>query len=134
MLLQRYSQKGDTKRKVMKIKEIVRLVNGKLLTSEYNKNKEIKCAFAADLISDILMCTKEPTLLLTGLTNPQIIRLADMIDLEGIVFVRGKKPPKEIIDMAKERELPLIITPFTMFKTSGILFQNGIRSCSISEC
>ena len=118
----------------MKIKEIVKLINGKLLTPPFTKEREISCAFAADLISDILMCTKEPTLLLTGLTNPQIIRLADMIDLEGIVFVRGKKPPKEIVDMAIERELPLIVTPYTMFKTSGILFQNGIRSCSISEC
>ncbi len=118
----------------MKIEEIVKLVNGELLTPYHSNQKDIKCAFAADLISDILMCTKEPTLLLTGLTNPQIIRLADMIDLEGIIFVRGKRPPQIIIDMAKERGLPLIVTPFTMFKTSGILFNHGIRSCSISEC
>ncbi len=119
----------------MKISEIAKLINGEVLTPVENiQQKDIRCAFAADLISDILMCTKEPTLLLTGLTNPQIIRLSDMIDLEGIVFVRGKRPPKEIVEMAKERNLPLIVTPYTMFKTSGILYNNGIRSCSISEC
>ena len=118
----------------MKVSEIVKRVEGKLITHNITPNQEIKCAFAADLISDILMCTKEPTLLLTGLTNPQIIRLADMIDLEGIIFVRGKIPSQQIIDMAKERDLPIIITGFTMFKTAGILYNAGIRGCSISEC
>ena len=89
------------------------------------------CAFGSDLISDILMCTKEPTLLLTGLTNPQVIRLADMIDILGIVFVRGKKPSQELIDMANERDLPMISTAFTLYKSSGILYNNGLRSCKI---
>ena len=118
----------------MKVKEIVQKVEGKLISHQTVPDKEIKCAFAADLISDILMCTKEPTLLLTGLTNPQIIRLADMIDLEGIIFVRGKTPSKQIIEMAKERDLPVIVTNFTMFKTAGTLYNLGIRSCSVSEC
>lgn len=118
----------------MKVSEIVEKVEGRLITPHTTPEREIFCAFAADLISDILMCTKESTLLLTGLTNPQVIRLADMIDLEGIIFVRGKVPSQEILNMAKERDLPIIITTFTMFKTAGVLFSSGIRSCSISEC
>ncbi|MDP8267947.1 MAG: transcriptional regulator [Candidatus Tenebribacter davisii] len=115
----------------MKLKEIVELLEADLLFEDVDKEKEITCAFGSDLISDILMCTKESTLLLTGLTNPQIIRLSDMIDLFGIVFVRGKVPPKEIIDMAKERKLPLISTKFTLYRSSGILFNSGLRSCKI---
>jgi len=94
-------------------------------------NREVPCAFASDLISDILMCTKEPTLLLTGLTNNQVIRLADMIDLIGIVFVRGKKPMQDVIDMAKERGLPLVATNMTLYRSSGILYNAGLRSCRI---
>jgi len=91
----------------------------------------VPCAFSSDLISDILMCTKEPTLLLTGLTNNQVIRLCDMIDIVGIVFVRGKRPLQEIIDMAEERNIPLICTNLTMYRSSGLLFNAGLRSCKI---
>lgn len=115
----------------MKLGEIVNALEAEVLTSGTDLDSDISCAFASDLISDILMCTKEPTLLLSGLTNPQIIRLSDMIDLFGIVFVRGKKPSQEIVQMANERDLPLITTRFTMYRTSGILFNLGLRSCKI---
>lgn len=115
----------------MKLKKVIKALNGELLTKDVNIDIDVKCAFGSDLISDILHCTKEPTLLLTGLTNPQVIRLADMIDLFGIVFVRGKRPTDEIIKMATERELPLILTKFTLYKTSGILYNSGLASCKI---
>ena len=115
----------------MKLKEIAELLEAEIFCTEEQLEEEIPCAFGSDLISDILMCTKEPTLLLTGLTNPQIVRLADMIDLLGIIFVRGKKPTDELIEMAKDRGLPMISTAFTLYKSSGILYNNGLRSCKI---
>jgi serine kinase of HPr protein (carbohydrate metabolism regulator) len=115
----------------MTLKEILSLLEAEILTHNSDLDKDIPCAFASDLISDILMCTKEPTLLLTGLTNPQVIRLADMIDLLGIVFVRGKTPPRELVEMAEERNLALISTKLTMYRSSGILYNTGLRSCKI---
>jgi predicted transcriptional regulator len=115
----------------MKIREILELLEGRLLNENVDLDEDVTCAFGSDLISDILHCTKEPTLLLTGLTNPQIIRLSDMIDLFGIVFVRGKVPPADIVEMAEERGLPIISTPYTLYKTSGILYNSGLRSCKI---
>ncbi len=115
----------------MKLKKIVELLEAEVFCPEKYLEKDITCAFGSDLISDILMCTKEPTLLLTGLTNPQVVRLADMIELQGIVFVRGKKPTPELVEMAKESDLPMISTAFTLFKSSGILYNEGLRSCRI---
>jgi hypothetical protein len=115
----------------MTLKEILTLLEADVLTPNADLNKEVPCAFASDLISDILMCTKEPTLLLTGLTNPQVIRLSDMIDLLGIVFVRGKVPPRELIEMAEERNLVLLSTKLTMYRSSGILYNADLRSCKI---
>ncbi len=115
----------------MTLKDILTLLEAELLTAPSDLDKEVPCAFASDLISDILMCTKEPTLLLTGLTNPQVIRLSDMIDLLGIVFVRGKVPPQELIEMAEERNLMLLSTKLTMYRSSGILYNKGLRSCKI---
>jgi predicted transcriptional regulator len=54
-----------------------------------------------------------------------------MIDLTAIVFVRGKKPLQDVIDMAQERGLPIITTKFTLYRCSGLLFNAGLRSCKI---
>ncbi|MCD8480160.1 MAG: transcriptional regulator [Candidatus Cloacimonetes bacterium] len=115
----------------MTLRDIVALLEAEVLYPEADLEREVPCAFASDMISDILMCTKEPTLLLTGLTNNQVIRLSDMIDLTGIVFVRGKKPLQDVIEMAEERGLPIISTKFTLYRCSGILFNAGLRSCKI---
>jgi predicted transcriptional regulator len=115
----------------MTLRELVALLEGEVLFPEADLDREVPCAFASDLISDILMCTKEPTLLLTGLTNNQVIRLSDMIDLTGIVFVRGKRPLQDVIEMVAERGLPIITTKFTLYRCSGILFNAGLRSCKI---
>ncbi|MGC9362358.1 MAG: transcriptional regulator [Candidatus Syntrophosphaera sp.] len=115
----------------MTLKEIIALLDARVLNPGVDIEADIPCAFASDLISDILMCTKEPTLLLTGLTNNQVIRLADMIDLIGIIFVRGKCPPDEIVEMARERNLPMICTNLTMYRSSGLLYNAGLRSCKI---
>ena len=115
----------------MKLKEIVAILDGEVLLPEVYLEMEVPCAFSSYRIIDILMCTKEPTLLLTGLTNNQVIRLCDMIDIVGIVFVRGKRPLQDIIDMARERNIPLICTNYTMYRSSGLLFNAGLRSCKI---
>lgn len=115
----------------MTLKKLIDILDAKLLTTKTDKNLEISCAFGCDLISDILMCTKEKTLLLTGLTNSQIIRVSDMIDLEGIVFVRGKIPTAEIIEMADIRDLPVLSTELTLYQASGLLYENNLRACKV---
>ena len=91
---------------------------------------EIQSACGADLMSDVLAYTKEQTLLLTGLTNIQVIRTAEISDLAGIVFVRGKRPSEEIVQFAAGKGIPLLVTELPMFESCGILFQNGVRGCA----
>lgn len=66
--------------------------------------------------------------MLTGLTNIQIIRVADMIEARAIVFVRGKKPGQDIILLAREKNLPLLVTRRFLFESCGLLYQHGLRS------
>lgn len=115
----------------MKLKDVQQLLQAQILTGEDLLDQiEIKMICGSDLISDVLAFTKENTLLLTGLTNPQIIRTADMIDLSGIVFVRGKMPSDDVIKMAEEHHFPLLLTKFPLYETCGILYSAGLNGCS----
>ncbi|SHI86906.1 DRTGG domain-containing protein [Desulfofundulus thermosubterraneus] len=89
---------------------------------------EVTCGFGCDLISDSLCFARPGCLLLTGLTNVQIIRLAEMVEARAIVFVRGKKPGEDVIKLAREKGLPLLATDLFLFESCGILYQAGLRS------
>jgi len=113
--------------KLTVIKEILRAEV--LAGEEYLDQVEVLTVCGADLMSDVLAFTKEKTLLLTGLTNNQVIRTAEMIDLSGIVFVRGKRPGPDVLKMAKERKLPLLLTSYPLYEACGILFSTGLDGC-----
>ena len=83
---------------------------------------KVETVGAADLLSDVLALSQAGTLLLTGLISTQVIRTAIVADLCGVVFVRGKKPGKEILALAKESRIPVLGTPLRMFDAAGRLY------------
>ena len=68
---------------------------------------------------------------MTGLTNPQVIRTAEMAGIVAIVFVRGKLPPPETIALAQDKDIPLLASKYTMYETCGRLYQTGLPSCGL---
>lgn len=111
----------------MKLSDVADIIGGKILNNADYIEKEVKCAFASDLMSDVLTIDTDGLLLITGLANMQTIRTAEMADIDGIVFVRNKKPTQEMIKLAEENNIVLIESPLSMFNVSGKLFQAGIN-------
>ncbi len=111
----------------MKLTKIQELLNAKIYTgAELAEGLEVKDAFGSDLMSDVLAFVQEQGLLLTGLRNSQVVRTAEMMDMQVVVFVRGKEPDEEMISVAEERSIILMSTEMTMFSACGILYQNGL--------
>lgn len=116
----------------LKLKDIIQVVEGRVLTDDIDLDMPISCAAGADLMSDVLAFAKPKALLLTGLVNPQVVRTAEMADIAAIVFVRGKTPGPETIALAREKGIPLIASPYSMFEMCGRLFEAGMASCDIT--
>jgi len=112
----------------MKISKLIELINGKLLTDQVPVDGEIAGAMGADLMSDVLASIKPEAALLTGLCNPQVIRTATIADIHAIVFVRGKQPDEQSIEIANEESIPMITTKLGLFEACGILYQAGMVS------
>ncbi len=89
----------------------------------------VDLACGADLMSDVLAFTHAGTLLLTGLTNPQVVRTAEMAGIKAIVFVRGKMPPPETIALAEKKDIPLLASPLTLYESCGRLYAHGLQGC-----
>ncbi len=111
----------------MKLRQIIEIVKGTLLTERANLDSEIAYCGASDLMSDVLAFMKPGSLLLTGLVHPQSVRTAEMADLAAIVFVRGKTPGPETISLAEEQQIPLIASPYGMYEMCGRLYKEGLE-------
>ena len=88
--------------------------------------REVFFACGSDLMSDVLAYVGQQTLLLTGLTNAQVLRTAEMTDVSAIVFVRGKKPGEELRSMARALGIALMSTGLTMYEACGTLYMQGL--------
>jgi predicted transcriptional regulator len=111
----------------MKIKEIVNIIDGKVITGDCFQEQEISKGFASDLMSDVLTIDSEEIVLITGLANLQAIRTAEMSDIACIIFARNKKVTPEMIELAKENNMVIIECPSSVFKTAGELYKAGIQ-------
>jgi predicted transcriptional regulator len=111
----------------MTLTEIQRLLNAVSFIEHDMWERNIETVCGADLLSDVLAYVKEQTLLLTGLIHPQVVRTAEMLDLRGVVFVRGKQPTLDIIELAQSKNIPLFSTSHPMFLACGILYQAGLK-------
>ena len=115
----------------MKICEVKKILNAEVLCGNNLMGNEVSSAFGSDLMSDVLAYVKGKTILLTGLTNQQVVRTAEMADLSAIVFVRGKKPEHDIVKLANENGIVLLLTMDTMYTASGKLYSNGLEGVRI---
>ena len=112
----------------MNLKDIIDLVNGTTLNPDVDMNIKIRGGCGADLMSDVLASSQPKAVLLTGLTNPQVVRTAQIAEIRAIIFVRGKQPQKETIAIATQENMPLITSPFGMFELCGRLHRAGLPS------
>ena len=76
----------------MTVKDVKEILNARVLAGEELMDQEVRSACGSDMMSDVLAFSKDHSVLLTGLCNPQVIRTAEMLDLVCLVFVRGKVP------------------------------------------
>jgi hypothetical protein len=114
----------------MKLGEIGEVLEAKIVEGADQLDRDILMGCGSDLMSDVLAFIKSDALLLTGLTNPQVIRTAEMAEVVCICFVRGKEPPSETVELAREKGISLLTTALPMFESCGRLREAGLPGCS----
>jgi predicted transcriptional regulator len=112
----------------MNIEEIVKIVDAEVVEGKGRHAIDIDQVFASDLMSDVLTINAGHTLMLvTGLANIQTIRTCEMAEIKTILFVRGKKATDDMKQLASENEMVLMETEYSLYRTSGLLYQAGIK-------
>lgn len=117
----------------MKISAIKDLLEAELICYEEGLECHVYSACGSDMMSDVLAYVKDQAVLLTGLVNSQVIRTAEMMDMNCVVFVRSKMPTAEMIELAKESGIVLLATSKRLYEACGILYSNGLGSNGVKN-
>lgn len=106
----------------MKLKEIVEKLQLKALSGHDNLDVEVTGGYTSDLLSDVIANSKQGNLWITLQIHQNIIAVAKLKDLAGIIIVNNREPDEDTIGKAKEENLPLLCSEDMAFEISGKLF------------
>ncbi len=93
-------------------------------------NVEVSGGYASDLISDVLAHAEAGDLWVTLQTHQNIVAVASLKELVGIVLVGGREPQEETLLKAEEEGVPILVSEMTAFELVGRLYELGIRSAA----
>ena len=111
----------------MRLSDIKTILHAEVLWGAEHLDREVFSACGSDFMSDVLAFVKNQALLLTGLVNGQCVRTCEMLDVPCVVFVRSKEPLADALALAREIDLPMLKTPYTMFEACARLYSAGLR-------
>ena len=107
----------------MKLKEIIKTLNLQVLTAKDSLEKDVSGGYTGDLLSDVIANSREGNLWITLQIHQNIIAVAKLKDLAGIVIVNNRQPEEDTRKKAEEEKIPLLVTEDTAYRTSGKLYQ-----------
>ncbi len=107
----------------MKLKEIIEKLQLKVLIGQENLDVEVIGGYTSDLLSDVIANSKQGNLWITLQTHQNIIAVAKLKDLSGIIIINNREPDEDTLRKAKEENVPLLGSEEIAFEVSGKLYE-----------
>lgn len=103
---------------MIKLSDVVKKTEAKVLCGKTRLETEVTSGYAGDMLSDVLAHGQKGGLWLTVQAHPNIIAVAVMKGLAGILLVNGKIPDKETLAKAEQEKMVLLSTPLNAFQAA----------------
>jgi serine kinase of HPr protein (carbohydrate metabolism regulator) len=106
----------------MKLEDITKKLNIEVLSGQDQLDAVVKGAYTSDLLSDVIANSKADDLWITMQKHQNIIAVAKLKDLAGIILVNKREPDRETLKKAEDENFPLLATKLSAFEISGKLY------------
>ena len=110
----------------MKLTELVENLNLGVRSAEGYLDREVTGGYASDLLSDVLANGEPGNLWITLQIHQNIVAVASMKDLAGIILVNGREPEKDTVEKAEAENIAIMVTELPTFELVGRLYGLGI--------
>ncbi len=111
----------------MKLRNIVEKLDLSIQSGSDFLDREVTGGYVSDMLSDVLAHASEDDIWVTLQIHLNIIAIASMKDISGIVIVNGRQPDEETLNKAYTEKIPVLGTDMSAFQVVGKLYQLGIR-------
>jgi hypothetical protein len=106
----------------MKLSLLVKALGLQVRSGEHKLETEVTGGYTGDLLSDVMANSREGDLWITRQVHQNIVAVASLKDLAGIVLVHGAEPANDTLEKALKEDIPLMITELSGFDVVGKLY------------
>ena len=111
----------------MKLKELTEALSLDVKTSGVDLDREVTGGYVSDLLSDVIGNAKEGFLWVTLQVHLNIVAVASLKGLSGIILVNGRTPDQETLRKAEQENVPILASTLPTFELVGRLYSLGLR-------
>ncbi len=112
----------------MKLDELITQCGLEMKTPAGNPEREVTGGYASDLLSDVMANAGDGNVWITLQTHSNIVAVAVLRNLSGIILVNGREPEAATLAKAKEEEIAILTTSLPTFEIAGKLYEMGVRA------
>ena len=91
---------------------------------------EVTGGYASDLLSDVIANSAEGDVWVTLQAHQNIVAVATMKDLAGIILVSGREPEEDTVQKAETENIPVMVSRLPAFELVGRLYGLGVRGAA----
>lgn len=110
----------------MKLTELIEKLNLGVRSAKADLEREVTGGYASDLLSDVIANGKEGNIWITLQIHHNIVAVASMKDLAGIILVNGREPEQKTIEKAEAENLVIMVTEMSTFELVGRMYSLGV--------
>lgn len=110
----------------MKLKELIQQLNLGVRSAHGRLEQQVAGGYASDLLSDVLAHAREADLWITLQVHQNIVAIASMKSLAGIILVNGREPEQDTVEKAEAENVVIMVSEMPTFELAGRLYNLGI--------
>lgn len=107
----------------MKLSDLVENLSLEVKSFKDGLQNEITGAYVSDLLSDVMANSKEGDVWITLQTHINIVAVASLKGIRGIIIVSGRQVEEAVLKKAEEEKVTVMIAPLSAFEIAGRIYQ-----------
>ena len=111
----------------MKLSRLVNALGLEVRSAQVGLENEVTGGYASDLLSDVIGNSREGDIWITLQVHVNVVAVASMKELSGIILVNGREPDEDTIEKAEAEGIPLMVSGLPAFEIVGRLYGLGVR-------
>ena len=107
----------------MELETLVRELKLKVSCAEGNLKRQVKGGYVGDLLSDVMANSKEGDVWITRQVHQNIVAVASLKDIAGIILIQGSDPAHDTAAKANVEGIPILVTDLPAFEIVGQIYK-----------